>query len=243
MSLKVSLFITCLADQGWPNVGKSAVRVLRRLGCEVDFPEAQTCCGQPAFNSGRVADARSTALTLLEAFEHSEYVVSPSGSCAGMVRHYFAELFAGDPALEKRARRLASITYEFSEFLHGVLKIEGPLGKFERRASYHPSCHATRLLGVKEQPLALLGRVQGLELLPLPFAEDCCGFGGAFSVKLDELSAAMATEKAKHVSSTGVDCLIGTDLGCLMNIGGILEKQGRPVETLHLAEVLDRAGA
>jgi len=216
-------------------------RLLERQGCTVDFPEAQTCCGQPAFNSGYVKDARGSALTLLKAFEHSEYVVSPSGSCAGMVKHYFAELFQDDPALKARAERLASITYEFSQFMVGVLKAPDLGAKLEAKATYHPSCHATRLLGVVEEPLALLRNVKGLELAELPKAEDCCGFGGTFAVKMEALSGAMVAEKGSNVASTGAQILVGTDMGCLMNISGNLEKRGIQVETLHLAELLDRA--
>jgi L-lactate dehydrogenase complex protein LldE len=241
--LKASILITCLADNVYPRVGLAMARVLERLGCAVDFPEAQTCCGQPAFNSGYVQDARSSALTLLEAFESSERVVSPSGSCAGMVKHYFPELFASDPSLKKRAEALAAKTYEFSQFVVGVLGKTELGARLQGRATYHPSCHATRLLGVAEEPLALLGAVRGLTLEPLPRAEDCCGFGGTFAVKMDELSAAMASDKAAQVASTQASYLVGTDMGCLMNISGVMEKRGMKVEALHLAELLDRGMA
>ncbi len=239
--MKVSLFLTCLAEQALPEVGMAAARVLERQGCQVDFPEAQACCGQPAFNAGFWPDARGPALALMDAFESSPYVVSPSGSCAGMIRHYLPKLFESDPALKARAERLASVTYEFSEFLVKVLGKPDIGGRFAGKATFHPSCHASRLLGVKDEPLALLSKVQGLELLPLTRAEDCCGFGGAFCVKLDELSAAMAGEKADHVAESGAELLVSTDLGCLMNISGLMSRQGRPVRALHLAQLLDEA--
>jgi L-lactate dehydrogenase complex protein LldE len=239
--VKASLFITCLADQLYPEVGLSVVRVLRKLGCEVDFPEAQVCCGQPAFNAGYPDEARVVARTLLEAFEASEYVVSPSGSCTGMIHHYYEELFRDDPEQLSRARRLRAKTYEFSQFLRGVLGVTRLAARLPARVTYHPSCHGSRLLGVREEPLELLNLVSELELRPLTRCEDCCGFGGTFSVKLSELSAAMADEKASHVAATGADYLVGTDMGCLMNIAGRMQRRRIAVQPLHLAELLDRA--
>lgn len=237
-AVNISLFITCLADQLRPRVGVATVRLLRKLGCSVSFPEGQTCCGQPAFNSGYVADARASARTLLDAFEDAERVVTPSGSCAGMVRHYFPEVFAGDPVLAERARALASKTRELSQFIVNDLGVTDVGAVFPHRVTYHPSCHASRLLGVHDEPLALLREVKDLELVPLPRAEDCCGFGGTFSVKQEAMSGAMAAEKADHVGETEADCLVGTDLGCLVNIAGLLDRRGSAVRVLHLAEVL-----
>lgn len=238
--VKVSLFITCLADQMFPEVGVSTVRVLRRLGCAVDFPRTQTCCGQPLFNSGSVDDARGVARTLLDAFESAEHVVAPSGSCVGMVKHYYPGLFAGDAELERRARELAAKTWELSQFLVHVLGREDVGAHFRHRATYHPSCHGARLLGAKEEPLRLLGKVSGLELVPLERAEDCCGFGGLFSVKLPDISGAMVAEKCSHVLATKPEYLIGTDMGCLVNIAGALSRQGSKVQAIHLASVLER---
>jgi len=234
----VSLFVTCLADQLFPEVGLSTLRLLEKLGCTVDFPEAQLCCGQPAFNSGHVPEARRVARGLLGAFADSEYVVTPSGSCASMLRHYYAELFASEPELAEAARALAAKTYELSQFIVGVLGARDVGATFPHRVTYHASCHGSRLLGVKEEPLELLRHVRGLELVPLPRCEDCCGFGGVFSIKLAALSSAMVDEKIEHVLETGANVLVGTDMGCLMNIRGRLERRGQPVRVLHLAELL-----
>jgi L-lactate dehydrogenase complex protein LldE len=239
--VKVSLFITCLGDQLFPEVGLSVVRVLRRLGCEVDFPEAQVCCGQPAFNSGYRDEARIVARALLDAFETSEYVVSPSGSCTAMIHHYYEELFAGDPELLERARRFRQKTHEFSQFLRRVLGVSELRARFPETVTYHASCHGSRLLGVREEPLELLNLVDGIELRALERCEDCCGFGGTFSVKLSDLSAAMADEKVGHVAATGARYLVGTDMGCLMNIAGRMRRRRVQIEVLHLAQLLDRA--
>jgi len=235
---RVSLFVTCLADQLYPEVGLSTVRLLRRLGCEVDFPEGQLCCGQPAYNSGYSAEARRVARGLLAAFADAEYVVSPSGSCSGMLCHSYQTLFAGDDELVARARALAEKTYELSQFIVGVLGVKDVGARFPHRVTYHPSCHGARLLGVRDEPLELLRHVQGLELVPLARAEDCCGFGGTFAVKLASLSAAIADEKVSHVLETEAEYLIGSDLGCLMSIGARLSHRGSAVPALHLAELL-----
>jgi L-lactate dehydrogenase complex protein LldE len=240
--VKVSLFVTCLADQLFPEVGVSTVRVLRRLGCEVDFPKLQTCCGQPAFNAGFTHEARSISRAMLDAFESSEFVVAPSGSCVGMVKHYYPELFAGDPELERRARDLAAKTWELSQFLVHVLGRDDVGAHFPHRATYHPSCHAARLLGARTEPVKLLAKVRGLELVPLERAEDCCGFGGLFSVKLPDVSGAMLAEKCGHIAAAKPEYIIGTDMGCLMNIAGWLSRQGSNVEAIHLARVLDHCG-
>jgi L-lactate dehydrogenase complex protein LldE len=237
--MNVSLFITCLADQVFPEVGVSTVRLLRRLGCTVDFPRAQTCCGQPLFNAGHVDDAREVARTLLDAFEKSEHVVAPSGSCVGMVKHYFPELFDGDRELGERALRLAAKTWELSQFLVHVLHVDDVGARFPHRATFHPSCHASRLLGAKDEPLRLLACVKDLDLAPLERAEDCCGFGGLFAVKLPDISSAMAGEKCDHVLATRPEYVIGSDMGCLMNIAGMLSRRGSPVRAIHLAQVLE----
>lgn len=238
--MKAALFVTCTCDQAAPHAGAAVVRVLRRLGVEVTFPAAQTCCGQPAFNAGYPRDACAAAATLLDAFADVPYVVSPSGSCVGMVRHGFPELFADDPAALARARDLAARTYEFSQFVVGVLGRADVGATFPHRVTYHPSCHATRILGVRDEPLELLRHVRGLELAPLVRAEDCCGFGGTFAVKMADLAGAMVAEKADHVLEAAAPYLVGTDMGCLLNIGGHLARRGAAVEVLHLAELLDR---
>ncbi len=235
---RVSLFITCLADQLYPEVGLSTVRLLRRLGCELDFPESQVCCGQPAFNSGYTSEARRVARGLVDAFADAEYVVSPSGSCSGMIRHYYGELFADEPDYAERAAEFAAKTYELSQFIVGVLGVRDVGARFPHRVTYHASCHGSRLLGVKQEPLELLQHVAGLELVPLPRCEDCCGFGGTFAVKLASVSGAMVDEKVDHVLETEAPYLVGTDMGCLMNIAGRLERRRAGVKTLHLAELL-----
>lgn len=239
--MKVALFVTCLVDQLFPEVGVSTVRLLRRLGCDVAFPPAQTCCGQPAHNCGYAREARTLAAGLVEAFEGYEHVVTPSGSCAGMVQHAFPQLFAGDVRRAERARDLARRTHELSRFLVHVLGVEDVGARFPHRVAWHPSCHGTRLAGVGDEPLRLLRRVEGLELVPLPRAEDCCGFGGLFSVQLGDVSGAMASEKVERVAESGAEWLVSGDAGCLMNIDGVLRRRSSAVRTLHLAQVL--AGA
>ncbi|WP_088832526.1 (Fe-S)-binding protein [Paenibacillus tyrfis] len=237
--MRVSLFITCLADQIYPEVGESVVRLLHRYGCEVDFPQMQTCCGQPAYNSGYQDEAREVARNLIRAFEHSDYVVSPSGSCTGMVHHYYPQLFENEPEWKAKAEKLIGKTYEFSQFLVSVLGIKDLGAVYEGKATYHPSCHAMRLLGVREEPGELMAHIEGLELIELPRKEDCCGFGGTFAVKMADMSEAMVCDKAANVCATNADLLIGTDMGCLMNIGGRLNKENKPVRVMHLAQLLE----
>lgn len=238
-ALKVSIFITCLSDLLYPEVGESVVRILSDYGCDVDFPEMQVCCGQPAFNSGYQDEAREVARGIIRAFEHSEYVVSPSGSCTGMIHHYYPHLFRDDPEWLAKAEALTAKTYEFSQFLVNVLGVVDLKAKFPHRVTYHPSCHAMRLLGVREEPMKLLQHIEGLKYEELPRKEDCCGFGGTFSVKMADMSEAMVCDKAACVCETGAEVLVGTDMGCLMNIGGRLNKEGKPVRVMHLAQVLD----
>lgn len=235
--MKVSLFITCLSDVMFPRVGDAMVRVLARYGVKLDFPPVQTCCGQPAYNSGYWDEARQTAKTIVEAFESSDFVVSPSGSCTYMIHHY-PELFKDDPVLKAKAEALQAKTYEFTQFLVQVMGITDIGAEFPHKVTYHPSCHGSRLLGVKDEPMQLLGRVKGLEFVPLPFAEDCCGFGGTFAVKMADISGAMVTEKADHVLETEAEVLVGLDMACLLNIAGNLRFRGEPVRVMHLAELL-----
>jgi len=238
--MKASLFITCLADHLFPDLGDSVVNVLTRLGVDIDFPLGQTCCGQPSFNSGYKKETIEVAKHMISVFENSEYVVLPSGSCSGMIHHYYPYLFEGDAKWASKAENLISRTYEFSQFIVNVLKVEDVGAKLEKRATYHPSCHMSRILGVKDEPLRLLKKVKNLKLIDLPYANDCCGFGGTFSVKMGDISAAMVNEKARHVVSTEADVLIGSDMGCLMNIGGCLNHQVKDIPIMHLAQVLDQ---
>ncbi|MFC5530180.1 (Fe-S)-binding protein [Cohnella yongneupensis] len=235
--MKVSLFITCLSDALYPRVGEAIVRLLAKHGVKVEFPPVQTCCGQPAFNSGYWNEARATAKTIVEAFEDSDFVISPSGSCTGMIHHY-PKLFENDPVMHAKAIGLQRKSYEFTQFLVNVLGVTDVGAHFPYKVTYHPSCHGSRLLGVKNEPLALMENVQGLEFVPLPFAEDCCGFGGTFAVKMADISGAMVSEKADHVKETEAQVLVGLDLACLMNIAGNLRYRGEPVRVMHLAELL-----
>lgn len=236
--MRVSLFITCLADIFTSNVGKDTVEILERFGCEVDFPETQTCCGQPAYNSGYLKSTKETMKHMIKVFRDSEYVVGPSGSCVAMLRSY-ENLFKDDPKWAEEAKKLAAKSYELSQFLVDVLKVDHIGSTFNGRVTYHPSCHMTRLLGVKEAPLRLLENIEGIELIELPQAEDCCGFGGTFSVKQSTISAEMVQEKADHVVETEAEYLVGGDMACLMNIGGRLSREGRNVKVVHLAEILN----
>jgi L-lactate dehydrogenase complex protein LldE len=236
--MKVSLFVTCLVDLFYTNAGKATVELLERLGCEVEFPEAQTCCGQPAYNSGYAKEAKEAMKHMIRTFAHADYVVTPSGSCASMFKEY-PHIFHGDPEWESKAKTLAAKTYELTQFLVDVLKVEDVGAKLEGCAVYHTSCHMTRLLGVKEAPFRLLKNVKGLELVPLPNAHQCCGFGGTFSVKMGPISEQMVDEKIEHIEETQADYLIGADCGCLMNIGGRIERQGKPIKVMHIAEVLN----
>jgi L-lactate dehydrogenase complex protein LldE len=236
--LKVSIFITCLGDMFYPEVGKDMVELLERFGCEVDFPAAQTCCGQPAFNSGYHQESRKAAKHMIETFQDTEYVVTPSGSCATMFKEY-AGLLKDEEEWHERAETLGEKTYELTQFLVDVLKVEDVGATLHGKATYHTSCHMTRLLEVTEAPIKLLNNVKGLELMPLAHAYDCCGFGGTFAVKMVPISEQMVDSKVKHIDETGADILIGADSGCLMNIGGRIERKGKPVKVMHIAQVLN----
>jgi len=236
--MKVSLFITCLVDQLFPQVGVSMVEVLRRLGVEVDFPEAQTCCGQPAFNSGYRTEARELAERFINVFDDSEIVVAPSGSCTSMVKVFYADLFEDDATMRARARRLAERTYEFTEFLVNVLKVEDVGAQFRGRVALHQSCHLLRELNVRSEPLRLLRAVRGIELVELERADACCGFGGLFAIKYPQISGSILQEKIDCIKRSGADVIVASDMGCLMHINGGLSRQRVPVRTMHIAELL-----
>lgn len=236
--MKVSIFTSCVVDLMFPNVGIAMVEVLERLGCEVDFPEKQICCGQPTFNSGYEKKSKATLINQLEAFENSDYVVGGAGSCVGMLREY-PELLKDDEVYYPKAVELAEKTYEFSQFIYRVLGLTDVGACYEGRATYHRSCHMTRLLGEREAPFVLLDNVEGLEMIPLGHIENCCGFGGTFSVKMPEISEQMVTEKMNDVINTGADILISADMGCLMNIGGKFNRDGNPIKIMHIAEILN----
>jgi L-lactate dehydrogenase complex protein LldE len=239
--VRVNLFITCLADQFFPEVGEAAVQVLRRLGVEVLFNAAQTCCGQPAFNTGYRDEAREVAARVLDLFAgaaSADYVVNPSGSCTSMMRVFYQELFEHDPARLSQARELAGRVYEFSEFLVKVLKVEDVGASFPHRVAYHDSCHLLRELGVSEEPRRLLRSVKGAELVELQDHRLCCGFGGTFSVKFPEVSVAMGEDKLKAAAEAGAEYLVANDSGCLMHLAGLIHRQGLALKTMHLAQVL-----
>ncbi|MFC4597881.1 (Fe-S)-binding protein [Cohnella hongkongensis] len=235
--MKVSLFITCLSDTMFPRVGEAMARLLARYGVTLEFPPIQTCCGQPAFNSGYWKEARATAATIIEAFEDSDFVIAPSGSCTGMIHHY-PKLFENEPAMLDKAKALQSKTYEFTQFLVNVLGVTDVGATFRHKVTYHPSCHGSRLMGIKDEPMALMNKVKGLEFVPLPYAEDCCGFGGTFAVKMSDISGAMVNEKSDHVKETEAEVLVGLDMACLLNIAGNLRYRNEPVKVMHLAELL-----
>ena len=236
--MRVSLFITCLVDQFFPEVGMSVVSVLRRLGVEVDFPAEQTCCGQPAFNSGFRCEARDLAKRFIQIFESSEYVVAPSGSCTSMVKVFYPELFRDEPEWHERAKSLASRTYEFSEFLVKVLKVEDVGATYRGKVALHQSCHLLRELSVRTEPQCLLRSVKGIELVDLERAEACCGFGGLFSIKYSHISGSILQDKIDSVQKSGADVVVASDVGCLMHIAGGLSRQSAAAKTMHIAELL-----
>ena len=221
-----------------PAVGFAAVKLLEDAGCRVEVPEAQTCCGQPAYNSGDRRDARDIARNVIAAFEGFDYVVAPSGSCAGMIHEHYPALFENEPENLARARSLAARTHELTAFLVDVMKVERIDAAYDGVATYHDSCSGLRELKVKAQPRRLLASVKGLSLRELPGAEICCGFGGTFCVKYADISERMAADKAADVTATGADTLLAGDLGCLMNMAGKLQRDGSPVKVRHVAEVL-----
>ena len=237
--MQVSLMVTCLGDALFPEVGVATVRLLRRLGVSVDFPPAQTCCGQPHFNSGYHDDARSLAKHTIQAFANGQTVVTPSGSCAAMVKLEYPELFHNDLVWHGRAEDLAHRTRELSDFLVNVLGLEDVGARFEAKVTYHMACHL-RGLGLQTEPERLLRQVKGLEYVPLERGDECCGFGGSFSVRFPGISGAMVQDKATFVEQTGAEVVVAPDAGCLMNIGGCLRRRGSRARTVHLAAVLEK---
>lgn len=237
--MKASIFITCICDSMYPDVGESMVRVLEKLGVKLDFPPDQTCCGQPAISSGYWDDAKEVAETMLKAFKNSEYVVAPAGSCIAAIKEFYPILFEKEPNKHRQALDLIDKLYEFSEFIVKVLKKEDLGARFPQRVTYHSSCHARRFLGTDAYIRILLKNIKDIDYIPLPHEEACCGFGGTFSVKLPEISEAMVDEKVRNILETKASVLVGTDLSCLMNIDGRLQKQKANVRVMHIAELLD----
>lgn len=237
-AMRVGLFVTCLADLMRPSVGFAAVKLLQDAGCEVVVPPGQTCCGQPALNSGDSTDARAIARQVIAAFEGFDAVVGPSGSCMGTLRHDYPALFADDPAWRARAEDLSRRSHELMSFLVDVLKVQTVDAQYDGRVTYHDSCAGLREMGVKGQPRRLLASVQGLELVEMAGTDECCGFGGTFCVKYPEISTKMVDDKIAHIQASGATAVLGGDLGCLLNIAGRLKRRGVGVRVLHTAEVL-----
>lgn len=234
---RVGLFVTCLVDLIRPKVGFAAVKLLEDAGCTVEVP-SQTCCGQPAYNSGDRATTRRIAEQTIAAFESYDYVVAPSGSCAGMIKQHYPELFAGDPDWLRRADALAARTYELVSFLVDVMKVERVDVIYEGTVTYHDSCSGLRELGIKDQPRKLLGSIAGLSIAEMKDADVCCGFGGTFCVKYPEISNAIVEKKAENIAATGAPMLLAGDLGCLLNMAGKLQRMRKPVAARHVAEML-----
>jgi L-lactate dehydrogenase complex protein LldE len=236
---RVALFVTCLVDTWRPSVGFAAIKLLEDAGCTVEVPMAQTCCGQPAYNSGDRANAQAIARQVIGAFRGFDYVVAPSGSCAGMISHHYPALFEEtDPTALGEARELAGRTYELTAFLHDVLGVKSIAGRLSATVAYHDSCAGLRELGVRAQPRALLSGIDGLTVKELAEPDVCCGFGGTFCVKYPEISTRMVSDKVADITATGATTLLAGDMGCLMNMAGRLSREGSAINVRHVAEVL-----
>ncbi len=239
MAKKVQLFITCLMDTFRPTAGEAVVRVLNRLGVEVHFPPDQTCCGQPAFNAGMRDEARKMAKHTITAFENQPGdIIIPSGSCTSMVRHYYPELFVDDTGWKTRAENLASRTFDFTEYLVDALGVTDVGAHYQGKLTYHASCHLSRGLGIDQQPMVLLNNIHGATITELPEVNECCGFGGVFSVKHPLISAEMLKRKIDNIESTGAPITVMSDTGCLLHVSGGLHRQGKPQKIVYIAEVL-----
>ena len=237
--MRVGLFVTCLVDLMRPSIGFAALRLLEAAGCEVVVPAGQTCCGQPGYNSGDTTSAKALALKLIEEFKDCEYIVVPSGSCAGMIRVHYPALFKDDPSVLDSVKRLSARTYELTDFLTNIAKLENIPGRYVGTLTYHDSCSGLRELGVQAQPRALLAKMPGVTLTEMQNATTCCGFGGTFSVKFGDISTRMADKKCEHIAQSAAAAVVAGDLGCLLNIEGRLRRRGEVlIRTLHIAEVL-----
>ena len=235
---RVGLFVTCLVDLFRPSVGFAAVKLIEEAGCTVEVPAAQTCCGQPAYNSGARGEAIELATRTIAAFEGFDYVVVPSGSCGGMIKRQYPELLKADAAWAARAKAVAAKTFELVSFLVDVRGVSKVDVAWKAKAAYHDSCSGLRELGVREQPRKLLSSIEGLEVVEVADRDACCGFGGTFSVKYPDISNAIVEDKTKRIADTGCSLLLAGDLGCLMNMAGKMSRDGRPIEVRHVAEVL-----
>ena len=237
-SPRVGLFVTCLVDLHRPNVGFASIQLLEQAGCVVEVPASQTCCGQPAYNSGDDESTMAIARNVIAAFADFDYVVAPSGSCAGMLKEHYPTLFEGDREMYQSALALAGRTHELTSFLVDVLEVDGIDADFNAKVTYHDSCSGLRELGIKAQPRTLLSGVAGLDLVEMEDTDVCCGFGGTFCVKYPDISERMVTDKIALAGQTGASNLIGGDLGCLLNISGRLKRLEQPMKVYHVAEVL-----
>lgn len=235
---RVTLFMQCIVDSCFPQVGEAMVAVLERQGLTLEYPADQTCCGQPAFNAGYRNEAARLARRFLDVFEDAECIVCPSGSCVHMVRHHYRELFAKEPRLLAQAERVGARTFEFTEFLVDVLGVTDVGASWHGDVTYHDSCHLLRGLGVKDQPRALLGKVRGLNLIEMTRSDECCGFGGTFSAKYPEISEALLETKLANIQATGARAVVGCDMGCLMHMQGMIRRRELPITVHHIAEIL-----
>jgi L-lactate dehydrogenase complex protein LldE len=243
MQKTVSLFIQCLVDSMFPKVGEAMVTVLKRLGVPLAYADGQTCCGQPALNSGYRREAKSAALHFLKIFQDAEVIVCPSGSCVHMVRHHYPELFADDDAETRgRVQDVADKCYEFTEYLVDILGVTDVAAEFPATVTYHDSCHLLRGLGIREQPRRLLAKVGGLQLIEMQESDTCCGFGGTFSINYPDISTAMVDEKIENILASGAEYVTGCDISCLMNIQGRLSRRREKVQVRHIAEILAAGG-
>lgn len=238
--MQVSLFVTCLIDQLYPQIGLSAVRILEKFGVDVEFDPRQTCCGQPAFNSGYSREAMEVARHFVDLYKDKEVIVTPSGSCCSMIKVFMPELLAEDEGYAEASRRISSRVWEFSDFLVSVLEVESTGASFPATVTYHDSCHLLRELGIRDAPRKLLGSVSGLDYRELESSDRCCGFGGTFSVKFPDVSAAMGENKLEAIRKTGAEYVVATDISCLMHLQGLASRQNTGLKVLHLAEVLAR---
>jgi L-lactate dehydrogenase complex protein LldE len=238
--VQVQIFIPCFVDQLYPETGMNMVRILEHLGCVVHYNPKQTCCGQPAYNAGYSAESKQVAAKFLEDFNQDFYIVTPSGSCTGFVRSSYEELFA-DSTLQKNCRKVKGYLYEFTEFLLEVLKIKELSGALHEKVTYHDACGALRECGIKEGPRRLMQMISGLELVEMEEAETCCGFGGTFAVKFEPISVGMAETKARSALDAGCRYIVATDVSCLMHIQAYIDKQGLPLQTIHIVDLIARA--
>ncbi len=234
----VTLFIQCLVDGIYPEAGEAMVKIFRKLGIDLNCPTTQTCCGQPAFNAGYRREAGVAAKRFIDIFEAAEVIVCPSGSCVAMVRHHYPQLFDDDDPWLQRAKQVAAKTYELTEYLVDVLGAQDLGARYEGKITYHDSCHLLRNLRIQSQPRKLLSKVGGAEFIEMHDADRCCGFGGSFAVKFADISAAMVTDKVNNIIASGADTVVGCDMGCLMNIQGMLNRMGSDIKTMHIAQIL-----